>query len=196
MFLFRYEELITKHERKPTMGYAIFTARKLMLTNRVNQLQMRIMQLSQQQQTLSDNAGRLERAIANTRTLFSNIGNAFQMGFTMQQQALSASMMKSLQESGGDMNNAAVQSALASMGSLLNGGANFMSTPMGIGLNMMNQSINALNESKMRQIKDMENQIELERKSLETQLAAAQKELESVEKAEEKAIDNAAPKFA
>ena len=178
------------------MGYAIFTARKLMLTNRVNQLQMRIMQLSQQQQTLSDNAGRLERALANTRNLFSNIGNAFQMSFTMQQQAMSASLMKSLQESGGDMNSAGVQSALASMGSLLNGGANFMSTPMGIGLNMMNQSLNAINESKMRQIKEMENQIELERKSLETQLAAAQKELESVEKAEEKAIDNAAPKFA
>ena len=178
------------------MGYAIFTARKLMLTNRVNQLNARIMQLSQQQQTLSDNAGRLERAIANTRNLFSSIGNAFQMGFTMQQQALNMSMMKALQESGGDMNNAAVQSALASMGSLLNGGANFMATPMGMGLTMMNQSINALNESKMRQIKDMENQIELERKSLETQLAAAQKELESVEKAEEKALDNAAPKFA
>lgn len=178
------------------MGYAIFTARKLMLTNRVNQLQMRIMQLSQQQQTLSDNAGRLERAIANTRNLFSNIGNAFQMGLTMQQQAMNASLMKSIQESGGDMNNAAVQSALASMGGLLNGGANFMSTPMGLGLNLMNQSIEALNSSKMRQIKEMENQIELERKSLETQLAAAQKELESVEKAEEKAIDRAAPKFA
>ncbi len=178
------------------MGYAIFTARKLMLTNRVNQLQMRIMQLSQQQQTLSDNAGRLERAIANTRNLFSNIGNAFQMGYTMQQQAMSQSLIKAMQESNGDINNAAVQNALASMGSLLNGGANFMSTPMGLGLNMMNQSINIINESKMRQIKEMENQIELERKSLETQLAAAQKELESVEKAEEKAIDNAAPKFA
>ena len=196
MFLFRYEELITKHERKPTMGYAIFTARKLMLTNRVNQIQMRIMQLSQQQQTLSDNAGRLERAMANTRNLFSNIGNAFQMGYTMQQQAISQSLIKAMQESNGDIKDAAVQNALASMGSLLNGGANFMSTPMGLGLNMMNQSINVINESKMRQIKEMENQIELERKSLETQLAAAQKELESVEKAEEKAIDNAAPKFA
>ena len=196
MFLFRYEELITKHERIPTMGYAIFTARKLMLTNRVNQIQMRIMQLSQQQQTLSDNAGRLERAMANTRNLFSNIGNAFQMGLTMQQQAMNASLMKSIQDSGGDMNNTAVQNALASMGSMLNGGANFMSTPMGLGLTLMNQSIEAMNESKMRQIKEMENQIELERKSLETQLAAAQKELESVEKAEEKAIDRAAPKFA
>ncbi len=178
------------------MGYAIFTARKLMLTNRVNQLNARIMQLSQQQQTLSDNAGRLERAIANTRNLFSNISNAFQMGYTMQQQAMSQSLLKAMQESNGDMNNAAVQNALASMGSLLNGGANFMATPMGMGLTMMNQSINTINESKIRQIRDMENQIELEKKSLETQAAAAAAELKTVEEQETKSIENSAPKFA
>lgn len=180
----------------PTMGYAIFTARKLMLTNRVNQLSMRIMQLSQQQQTLSDNAGRMERAIANTRNLFSNIGNAFQMGMTMQQQAMSRDLMKKIQESGGDYSNPAVQSAMASIGGMLGNGANFMSTPMGMGLQLMNQSIETMNESKMRQIKEMENQIELERKSLETQLNAAQKELEKVEQAEEKNIERSAPKFA
>ena len=178
------------------MGYAIFTARKLMLTNRINQLNARIMQLSQQQQTLSDNAGRLERAIANTRNLFSNISNAFQMGYTMQQQAMSQSLLKAMQESNGDMNNAAVQNALASMGSLLNGGANFMATPMGMGLTMMNQSINTINESKIRQIRDMENQIELERKSLHTQVEAAAAELKTVEEQESKSIENSAPKFA
>lgn len=178
------------------MGYAIFTARKLMLTNRVNQLQFRIMQLSQQQQTLSDNAGRLERAIANTRNLFSNIGNAFQMGMTMQQQAMQRDLMEKLQASGGDWKDPSVQAAYAQMGSLLNGGANFMSTPMGISMQLMNQSIEAVNESKMRQIKEMENQIELERKSLETQLNAAQKELEKVEQAEDKNIERSAPKFA
>lgn len=178
------------------MGYAIFTARKLMLTNRVNQLSMRIMQLSQQQQTLSDNAGRMERAIANTRNLFSNIGNAFQMGMTMQQQAMSRDLMQKIQESGGDYSNPAVQSAMASIGGILGNGANFMSTPMGMGLQLMNQSIESMNESKMRQIKEMENQIELERKSLETQLNAAQKELEKVEQAEEKNIERSAPKFA
>lgn len=178
------------------MGYAIFTARKLMLTNRVNQLQARIMQLSQQQQTLSDNAGRLERAIANTRNLFSNIGNAFQMGMTLQQQAMSRNFMEQVQASGGDMKDPSVQAAWAQMGSLLNGGANFMSTPMGIGLQMMNQSITTINEGKMRQIKEMENQIELERKSLETQLKAAQTELEKVEQAEDKNIERSAPKFA
>lgn len=195
MFLFRYEELI-KHERIPTMGYAIFTARKLMLTNRVNQLSFRIMQLSQQQQTLSDNAGRLERAIANTRNLFSSIGNAFQMGMTLQQQALQKDLMTKIQSSGGNTQDPSVQAAFAQMGSLLNGGANFASTPMGISMQLMNQSLETINEGKMRQIKEMENQIELERKSLETQLSAAQKELEKVEQAEDKNIERSAPKFA
>ena len=79
------------------MGYAIFTARKLMLTNRVNQLSMRILQLSQQQQTLADNAARMERAMAATRNLFSTIGNAFQMGMTMQQNILSQQLSQSIQ---------------------------------------------------------------------------------------------------
>ena len=196
MFLFRYEELITKHERKPTMGYAIFTARKLMLTNRVNQLQMRIMQLSQQQQTLSDNAGRLERAMANTRTLFSNIGNMFQMGFNMRQQQINAQIFEAMQNNDGQIDQATMQNALASMGSLLNGGANFMTTPAGMFMAMTNQTMEAINQSKMQQIKDMENQIELEMKSLETQLKAAQAELKSVEEQESKNIENAAPKFA
>ncbi len=193
MFLFIYEELITKHERNPTMGYAIFTARKLMLTNRVNQLSMRIMQLTQQQQTLANSAANHERAIANMRSLFSNIGNIFQMGMTMQQNVAMQALSKQVQAGGGNIDTATLNQL---MGSYLNGGANFMSTPAGMALTLMNQAIEVQEQGKMRQIKDMETQIELQRKSLETQLAAAQKELEAVEKQEEKEIERSAPKFA
>ena len=193
MFLFIYEELITKHERNPTMGYAIFTARKLMLTNRVNQLSMRIMQLTQQQQTLANSAANHERAIANMRTLFGNIGNIFQMGMTMQQNVAMQALSKQVQAGGGNIDTATLNQL---MGSYLNGGANFMSTPAGMALTLMNQAIEVQEQGKMRQIKDMETQIELQRKSLETQLAAAQKELEAVEKQEEKEIERSAPKFA
>ena len=96
----------------------------------------------------------------------------------------------------GQIDQATMQSALASMGSLLNGGANFMTTPAGMFMAMTNQTMEAINQSKMQQIKDMENQIELEMKSLETQLKAAQAELKSVEEQESKNIENAAPKFA
>ncbi len=193
MFLFIYEELITKHERNPTMGYAIFTARKLMLTNRINQLNFRIMQLTQQQQTLANSAANHERAIANMRTLFGNIGNIFQMGMTMQQNVAMQALSQQVQTNGGQIDTATLNQL---MGNALNGGANFMNTGAGIALKLMQQSIEIQEQGKMRQVKDMENQIELQMKSLYTQVAAAQKELESIEKQEEKEIERSAPKFA
>lgn len=192
MFLFKYEELITTREEIQTMGYAIFTARKLMLTNRINQISFRIMQLTQQQQTLADNAAQKERAIANTRNLFSNIGNAFQMGMQMQQNAAMQGLYQSIQQNGGTPDAASMNA----IGSMLNGGNNFMATPMGMFMNIMNQSIEISSQNDLRQVKEMENQIELQRKSLETQLNAAQKELEKVEQQEEKNIERSAPKFA
>ena len=71
-----------------------------------------------------------------------------------------------------------------------------MSTGPGMLLSSMNQMMETVNENKMRQVKDMETQIELQRKSLETQLNAAQKELEKVEQQEDKEIERSAPKFA
>ncbi len=179
------------------MGYAIFTARKLMLTQRINQINFRIMQLSQQQQTLADNAARMERSMASMKNMFSNIGNIFQMGMTMQYNMQLAAANQAVQNANGDFTNANVETSIKGLlGTYLNGGNNFLSTPLGLSLMATNQAMETVNESKLQQIKDMETQIELQRKSLETQLAAAQKELESVEKAEEKQIENSAPKFA
>lgn len=179
------------------MGYAIFTARKLMLTNRIAQLNFRRMQLSQQQQTLADNAAKLERAIANTKNLFSTIGNVFQMGMTMQQNTNMMLLSQQMQNTGGDFNDPAIKAQLGNMlGSYFNGGNNFMSTGLGMTLGLMNQSIETVNASKLQHIKDLENQIELQAKSIETQLQAAQKELEAVEKQEEKECERSAPKFA
>ena len=48
----------------------------------------------------------------------------------------------------------------------------------------------------LQSVKEMENQIELERKNLETQVQALTAERQSVEKAEENEIKNSAPKFA
>ena len=179
------------------MGYAIFTARKLMLTNRINQLNFRIMQLSQQQQTLANNAANLERSMASMKNLFSNIGNIFQMGMTMQQNTIMAALTQKMQGTNGDFSNPDIQAGIKGLlGTYLSGGANFFSTPQGMSLQLINQSMETVNQTKMQQIKDMETQIELQRKSLETQLAAAQEELKSVEKAEDNEIKNSAPKFA
>ena len=165
-----------------------------MLTNRVNQISMRIMQLSQQQQTLADNAARMERAMAASRNLFSSIGNAFQMGMTMQQNVLMQQLTSSIQNNQGKSDSPEVQAIMSQIG--LFGGNNFMATPAGMIMSSMNQMMETVNQNKMQQIKNMENQIELQRKSLETQLSAAQKELEKVEQQEDKEIERSAPKFA
>ena len=173
------------------MGYAIFTARKLMLTNRINQMNFRLMQLTQQQQTLSDRAAQMERAIAANRNLFSNMANMFQMGMQQMQNTTMYQLgLQNMAQGGmGDM---------SSIGSLLGGfnGFNMMNNPMTLTLNYIQQQQQLVSENNMRQVKEQENQIELQRKSLETQLAAAQKELEKVEEAEQKNIDRSAPKFA
>ena len=173
------------------MGYAIFTARKLMLTNRINQMNFRIMQLSQQQQTLSDLAGQMERSLAARRNLFSNITNMFQMGMQQMQNANSYQLaMQQLTTTG--------QLDYSSMGGLLGGFnmMNIMNNPLTLTMNYIQQQDQLISENNMRQVKEQENQIELQRKALETQLAAAQKELEKVEDAEQKNIDRSAPKFA
>lgn len=172
------------------MGYAIFTARKLMLTNRINQINFRVMQLSQQQQTLADNAAQMERAISNTKSLFSNIGNAVAMSQQQMGTALQQQLFKNLQ------NGETVDPALmGQLGSLLGGGG-FMNSPAGMALNLMNQTIEMTSQNQLRQVKDMENSIELERKNLETQLKAMTTERDKIEEAEGKECERSAPKFA
>ena len=172
------------------MGYAIFTARKLMLTNRINQINFRIMQLSQQQQTLADNAAKMERAIANTKNLFANIGNAMSMAQQSASQTLQYQLMTNL-KNGQNVD----PSVISQLGSLLGGGG-FMSSPAGLALQVMNQTLDMTSQNQLRQIKEMENQIELERKNLETQVKAMTAEKQEVEKAEDNQIKESAPKFA
>ena len=188
MFLFKYEEHFNTRGR-PTMGYAIFTARKLMLTNRIAQINFRIMQLSQQQQTLANNAANLERAMANYKNMFQNIGNIFQSAYSTQMQQMYSA-------AGNEAISGTLPSNMQNIWAMGMSGANFMSTPMGMSLTTMSQYIENVNNSKMQQIKSMENNIEQQRKSLETQVQAAQKELDNVEKQEEKEIERSAPKFA
>ena len=179
------------------MGYAIFTARKLMLTNRINQLNFRLMQLSQQQMTLSNNAAKLQRALANQKNVFQTIGNIYQSGLTMQQQAYQQGLMAALKQSSGDTSNPIFVQAMQQYSTLgLNGQFNFATTNLGLVLGMMQQQQEAVNESQLQQVKDIENEIELQKKSIETQLKAAQAELQEVEKSEENNIKNSAPKYA
>ena len=187
MFLFRYEDLL-KLERKLEMGYAIFTARKLMLINRINQMQYRLMQLSQQQMSLADSAAQQERASASRKNLLSNFSNIFQMGMERDRQL-------QLQKYYEQANSTRVEVPKDVMFNMFQS-TNPMANPAIATLNIISQLEEARSGSQLRQVKEMENEIQLQMKSLETQLAAAQAELKSVEETERKNIENSAPKFA
>lgn len=193
--LLLYEEKFTREENLK-MGYAIFTARKLMLTNRINQVNFRIMQLSQQQQSLAQAAGDKQRCIAWAKNMFSTIGNSLTSGIQMNMMGMSNSIMSNLGIKQGDtltdeqqkQMQAEMEKEMKKSYLAMAGTQNFF--------NGLSQMIDFSTQNELRNINNMENQIELERKNLETQVKAMTAELESVEKAEDNAIKNSAPKFA
>jgi len=153
------------------MGYAIFAARKIMLTSRINNLNWRIMCLSQQQQSLSDISGRMQQYFGTMSMMMGSQNNSIWQAMGLGNQWAGGN--------GLDMN------------SIANNAYAYMN-----GMQMQQAQINMLSQAMLQPVAAQENQIELERKRLETQLQAATKELEKVESAEEKQIENSAPKYA
>lgn len=155
------------------MGYAIFAARKIMLTSRINNLNFRIMCLSQQQQSLADISSRMQQYYSMASLMVGNQSTSIFNGMLL-----------------GNQWNGAGTSATDVYGIAQNG-MNFM--------NYMSQEqamLNMFSQLELIGVNQQEKQIELARKRLETQLSAAQKELEKVEQAEEKQIEHSAPKYA
>ncbi len=181
VFILLYEE---KHERTEKMGYAIFAARKLMLTNRLNQVRFRILALSQQQMTLSQAAGDKQRYLSYTKNIFNNLSNSAVNNFltaqkTQLEQQYGQNGINDPTAFSNAMNNAWQQINL------------FSNT-----INQNNQALDLSASYEMERIKDIENQIELEKKTLETQEKAMTAELQEIEKKEDSEIKNSAPKFA
>ena len=170
------------------MAYGIFSARKLMLVNRINQMQYRLMQLSQQQMSLADSAAQHERAAASRKNLLSSFSNIFQMGLERARQSKLNEYYKQAQTSNVQLSESVMMNMMQS--------TDPMKDPRMFALTMLNQVEESRSGAILRQVKEMENEIQLQMKSLETQLAAAQAELKTVEDTERKNIENSAPKFA
>ena len=151
------------------MGYAVFTARKIMLNTKINNLQFRLMALSQQKQNLS------------------------QYSSNMQQQFGMMSMMLGCNNGGMNM-----LSNMLAMGGNQQMMAAAMMMQQGYNQqNMFAQmQYSAMAQSMLKPVAMAETQIDNEMKSIETQVKAAQAELDKVEQAEDKAIEKSAPKFA
>ena len=183
MFLFYCTRKNTRGPRK--MGYAIFGARKLMLTNRLSQIRFRILALSQQKMTLSQAAGDKQRAYSMLKNNFDQFGNQYVNIFGNQQQgALSILNNPESTKEAKDAAQALLTNSFGTMKSITDSIFN------------QNQYIDLQASYDLKNINNIENQIDLEMKTLETQEKAMTAELQEVEKKEDSEIKNSAPKFA
>ncbi len=178
--------------------YAIFTMRKLMLTNRINQINFKLMQLSQKTQDLaayganiSDGIITPEEAANSPASLFKR--QSLYMTTTMNNSMNQASMATQNymmqynamnQASGGQVANTIDPTGTTSIPNQ----ALLMSS-------YFKQAMEAAARNEQKKIQVLENEIDQQRLKLETQLKAAMAELETVEKAEEQGIKSSAPKY-
>lgn len=152
------------------MGYALFTARKLMLQNRINQMNYRMMVLSQQQQDLASKQADLQMQNGWT-TMSNSIFNS----------NAQVDLYNNISNAGGDQTK---------LTQLINDAKTSQN-------DRYNQQLrdSAQSTAQLQGVAQAENQIDLEMKKLETLVKAATSELEQVEKAEDSAIKAAAPKY-
>lgn len=173
----KYEKKIEKEKKRKKlstfnrgeneMGYALFTARKLALTARVNQLNAQLMSISQQQMDLANqisskqSANNLRTAMANSQAL-----SIFKENLSSISEGDEGYQGK-FADFQADYNQKMAQNTISS----------------------------TMEDADIQQLSQQDNALDMQRETLETQLNAAQQELEQVKKTEESAIKNATPKY-
>ena len=180
--------------------YAIFTMRKLQLTQRINQLQYRQMQLAQRLADLSAYAGNIADGIITPNEFMNSPASIF----GVQMNYLNSSIPKALYQAG-----TATQMYMTNINNMnaMSGGQYGMavdpSKPNSIYVNQvfvfnsyLKQALEAAGKAEAAKIKQMETNIQSEKLQIDTQLKAAEKELEGVEDAESKGIERSTPKYA
>lgn len=157
------------------MGFLLFAARKLQLKRQINQLSYRNIELSQEQQTVSQKIKDLQLAqqkAQNTINIFATAANS------AQQMAAGAQAL-----AGGQ--NAQLSSMLA---------AN-QTSPATYATNVMNSIFTAANATELARLNAKDSEISLELENNESQLELLQNEYQSVKKAESNEAQNSAPTF-
>lgn len=167
--LYMYENI--KHGDKK-MGFLIFAYRKLLLQRQINEMSYRQMQLSEQQQAITEKIGLVQQSLSH----FKNAANIF-----------TSSMMTSMQSNFIGENGQLDQTGFFKM----------QQEQMKITManTIMNSVFEQTSKAQEAPLHAIDTQISQEMKSLESQLTLKQKELESVEKAEDQAAKSMTPKF-
>ena len=162
------EKLSTFTRGEEEMGYALFTARKMSLTARVNQMNAQLMSISQKQMDLANQISTKQNA-SNLR-----VANANQQAYSVFKQELEKAY-----NSGSENSSDTAKTLEATLNETL----------------AKNSILTAMSDAEISQLSEQQNILDMQRENLETQLNAAQQELQAVEKAEESAIKNATPGY-
>lgn len=178
--------------------YAIFTMRKLMLTNRINALNYKLMQISQKTQDLATYSANIsdgiispEEAANSPASLFNrqnaymrmttpnalNQANIATQQYLMQYNALNAG------------SNGAVAKTIDPSGTTSTPNQSLLRS------SFFQQAMEAAAKSEAAKVNALEKELDQQRLTLETQLKAAQAELDEVNKAEDAGIKSSAPKY-
>ena len=181
--------------------YAIFTMRKMQLTQRINNLQYRLMQLSQKLQDLSVYAGNVADGIISPSEFLSSPASIFgaNMNYfnrsvpkalfeaSQSTQMYNANMINMNMASGGQYGMAVDPSNFNSM---------LQQNQFFVFNSFFKQALDAAGKAEAAQVKRLETDITNQKLMIETQLKAAETELQKVEDAESKNIEKTAPKYA
>ena len=180
--------------------YAIFTMRKLQLTQRINNLQCRLMELSQKLQDLSVYAGNVADGVITPGEFMSSPASIFGANMNFFNNSVPQALFEASRSTQMYNNNILNMNAAS-------GGHYAMlvdpSRPQSIYANQFfvfnaffKQALDAAGKAEAQQVKRLETDITNQKLMIETQLKAAETELQKVEEQESKNIERTAPKYA
>ncbi len=180
--------------------YAIFTMRKLQLTQRINNLQFSLMQISQKLQDLSVYAGNVADGIISPSEFLNSPASIFGVNMNFFNNSVPKALFEASRAS------QAYNMNLLNMNSASGGHYGMAvdaSNPQAIFANQFfvfssffKQALDAAGKAEAANIKRIESDIQAQKLMIETQLKAAETELKAVEDQEMKNIEKTAPKYA
>lgn len=175
------------------MGYALFASRKIMYTNLVNVLQMRLDNIMMQKQSLLTFSANISDGQLTAEEVAGDLGNLTNYN---DYQSAYAAYDPYTQDANGNIvslrESTRQQAELASANMDANTATAYIQSQM----YTAEKSI-ADNFAKQytKKLEALENQLDLEQERIQSQLSVAEKQLEAVEEAEAKAIDRSIPKY-
>lgn len=167
--------------------YAIFTMRKMQLISRINDIQYKLMQLSQKLSDLALFGANIQDGMITPDELANSPASLF----LPHMQFANAAMMNAIPQAQFQMEMyKQYQAHMNNPNALTPQVQNFMFN------SLLKQSLESVAKGTLKRIAAEEKKIQMEKARYEQQLKAMQAEVESCDRAEEQGIKNTTPKYA